>query len=211
VLLLVGASLAAALGCASGPRLPDALAGGGVAGQLRVAHRKDGARALLPAVVYLARRDIPPSAPSDGVASVELGRGSDGASIAVLPLGQSVRFRDASGVHHRLFGLSGRTRLEAAVAPGGTSAPIRPLEPGLLRMYCALHPEEAVSVFVAPSPHFAVLDGRGRFAIRRVPPGRWRMHLWSDAAAGPVRDVRVRPFGSVRETIWLDAGRLHRP
>jgi hypothetical protein len=70
-------------------------------------------------------------------------------------------------------------------------------EPGLVRIYCSLHPSERAVVFVAPSPYFATFRPPGSYEIRDVPPGRYRLHAWSESISAEARAVTVQPGAAV--------------
>jgi len=203
-LVLITASIS--LGCAGLPHGARLRGFGGVEGDIRLVHH--GGATLAPAVVYLvpdgSRAEPGRSHP---VTVRRRGQRFHPPFVAMVQ-GDLIRFVNEEGVHHRLFAVTPAGRVDAALAPRSTAPPVRAERPGLLRFYCSLHPDESYAVFVAPSPYYAVADVRGGYAIRRVPAGAWHLHLWSEAAAGPVRGVDVGLFRSERVTIWLDPERL---
>jgi hypothetical protein len=182
---------------------------GDVSGQLRVGRTAD-ASALGPAVVFLVSSEAAaPAAPV--VRTIRVRDGRPAASLAVLAPGDAVRFASADAIHHRFFARSKRGEaIEIALPPKSTSRPMRPraAERGL-RFYCQLHEDESFLLFVSPSPHYAIVDPRGRWAIADVPRGTWRMHVWSEPIAGSIREIEVDGRGA-NETIWLDARRLQK-
>jgi plastocyanin len=205
-LVLVTASFSQ--GCAGLQRAVRLPGFGGVEGDIRLSDRTRTTPA--PAVVYLVSdgsRDEPGR--NRQVIVRRLRQRFDPPFVAVVQ-GDHIRFANEEDVHHRLFTVTAAGRIDAALAPRSTAPPVRADLPGLLRFYCGLHPDESYAVFVAPSRYYAVADDRGAYAIRRVPAGAWQLHLWSEAAAGPVRDVDIGFFRSERVTIWLDPKQLRR-
>jgi plastocyanin len=205
-LVLVTASFA--LGCAGLPQSARLRGFGGVEGDIRLV--RDAGATPNPAVVYLVADGSRAEPGRRHPVSVQRRRQGFHPPFVAVVKGDPIRFVNEEGVHHRLFAVTPAGRVEAALAPRSTAPPVRASTPGLLRFYCSLHPDESYAVFVAPSPYYAVADVRGGYAIRRVPAGAWHLHLWSEAAAGPVRDVDVGLFGIERVTIWLDPKRLRR-
>ena len=179
---------------------------GGVEGDIRL---PDRARATpAPAVVYLVSDGFRHEPGRSRQVTVRRLRQRFHPPFVAVVQGDLIRFANEEDVHHRLFAVTPAGRIDAALAPRSTALPVPAGMPGLLRFYCSLHPDESYAVFVAPSPYYAVADDGGGYAIRRVPAGPWQLHLWSEAAAGPVRDVDVGFFRSERVTIWLDSEQL---
>ena len=52
----------------------------------------------------------------------------------------------------------------------------------------AVHPWMSGVVWAFDHPYFAVADAKGRFVLRRVPVGRWRLVCWHES--GGYRDGR---------------------
>lgn len=201
--------LAVAPGCASVlGRVPHGL--GSVNGDLRfTTGGADLLPKLGPVVVYLERED--------GTVRVRRGEtvivsdGDDeflGHELAVLVRGQSLRFASQSGLEHRLFTVSGPNRIDVKVPANGRSRPVRMERLGGTRFYCSLHQDETWDAFVVPSSHYARLGPNGAYGIASVPPGDYKLSIWSTAIDGTVRRIRVGWFASGVETIWLDPAKV---
>lgn len=180
---------------------------GDVSGQVRIGRGTDPS-ALGPVVVFLVpSASRAPASPV--VRTIRVRGGRPTAPITVVGAGDSVRFASADPIHHRFFARSKRgDSIEIAVPPKSVSRPYRPRgREGGLRFYCQLHEDEPFLLFVSPSPYYAVVDPRGRYAIPRVPRGAWRLHVWSERIAGSIREIEVDGRGS-HEAIWLDTPRF---
>lgn len=202
--LALGAGLA---GCAGTGPLREVPGLGGVRGELRIVHERPGVP-LPPAVVYLTREGRAGSLLPRGAPTVRLEDGRFEPALAAVGPDRPLRLANRGALHHRLFALAPGGRLELHLAPHERGAEIELPAAGVLRFYCSLHAEESLTVFAAPTPHFAVVDARGRYAIRGVPPGAWSLRVWTEGAHGPVRSVEVGAFGTRLEPIVLDARRL---
>lgn len=182
---------------------------GAVSGQVHVG-RTENPSALGPAVVFLVSPEkVAPASPI--VRTIRVREGRPASSFAVLGPGEAVRFASADPIHHRFFARSKSGEpIEISIPPKSTSRPLRPraAERGL-RLYCQLHEDESFLLFISPSPHYAVVDARGRYTIADVPRGTWRLHVWSEPISGSVREIEVDGRGG-NETIWLDARRLQK-
>jgi plastocyanin len=123
--------------------------------------------------------------------------GDQGLAPAVLALasGDRVRLVNASGIYHRLFSTSESNPFDLGVLRRGEARSIELGAPGVVRVYCSLHPSERAVLFVAPSPHFAIFQPPAGYEIRGVPAGRYRLHAWSENAPAPSRMLTV-PSGA---------------
>jgi hypothetical protein len=200
--------LAGAPGCASVlSRLPHGL--GSVKGELRFTGGPEPLPELGPVVVYLEREDG--NVREHHRRTLIVSDGDDallGQELAVLVRGQSLRFASQSGLEHRLFTVSGPQRIDVEVPANGRSRPVRMERLGWMRFYCSLHQDETWDAFVAPSLHYARLGSNGAYRIAFVPPGDYKLSIWSTAIDGTVRRIRVGLLTSSLETIWLDPAKV---
>ena len=132
----------------------------------------------------------------------------------VLSAGDTAIFVNQGGLKHRLFSPDLTADLGSDVviplSPAGEYASVDFLAYGTKRLYCSLHPEEVVSVFVSPTPFYAMPDSAGGFVIRDVPDGRYRLAIWSEVVSGLVRRVRVDASQSGIQNVQLDLSRTGR-
>jgi hypothetical protein len=78
--------------------------------------------------------------------------------------------------------------------------------PGLVRVYCNVHPRMVAYVVVMPNRYYAQPGVDGSFTIDNVVPGHYRMHVWHERiSAEIVKDVTVTATGAVDLRVALDA------
>jgi plastocyanin len=187
--LPAAAVCAVALACASAP--PPLPAPGSVRGHLAAAGGEPAPASEL-LLVFLEPLDAA-SAPAERAPRPILRSGEHGLAPAALavPAGGSIRFANESAIYHHIFSYSEPNRFDLGVVRRGEARTIELRHPGVVRVYCRLHPAERAVVFVAPSPYFATFQPPAPYEIRQVPPGRYRLHAWSEngAAAGPALTV----------------------
>ncbi|MDJ0852315.1 MAG: hypothetical protein QNK04_28430 [Myxococcota bacterium] len=155
------------------------------------------------AVVYLGEPDGPRAAP--GAPAARLSRQVDGFSpplLAVAP-GQPVELVSTDGIHHRFFSYSEPNPFDLGLLRSGETARTSFDHPGMVHVYCSLHPGEQATIFVAPSPWFAAVRAPGPYAIRDVPPGSYALHIWSEERATARREVTIRSGESTSLEIGL--------
>jgi hypothetical protein len=69
---------------------------------------------------------------------------------------------------------------------------VRFREPGPVRIYCSIHERMNGLIFVTPSSLFATPAASGAYQIGDVPPGRYRLRVWSERLPVWTRDVTLR-------------------
>ncbi|MGI9592011.1 MAG: cupredoxin domain-containing protein [Myxococcota bacterium] len=154
--------LAAGLGlaCATPPWLPGAA--GSVEGRVLQA---EGARGGEWVVVYLDGPELA-DAPAEtgdrvGPALLRSRAGDLLPPVLAVSAGQPIALRSADGLHHRFFSSSRPQGFEPVDVPGGESRQLSLEQPGVVRVYCSLHPREEGTIVVAPSRHFSALKAPG--------------------------------------------------
>ena len=121
-----------------------------------------------------------------------------------LPLGTSLLLTNKDGARHHIHALQrGNTVFEADLS--ADSPPMRrPLiVPGLYKINCDRHLWERAWIYVSPHDSIAVTDAQGRFMIKNVSEGSYRIRAWHEGwqpNAGN-RDGRLEfvPMQDIRE------------
>jgi hypothetical protein len=181
---------------------------GSIEGEVRIGSARASAARLGPVVVYLERENQPEPA-AEGTLTL-LDSGGDGVrhDLVVVRRGEALRFASQTGVAHRLFAIRGQERIDVTVSENEQSRRVSMDRVGWVRFYCSLHQDESWDVFVAPSAHYARVDAAGSYRIPNLPPGEYRLFIWSEAYDGAVRQVRVGLVGTRQEPIVLDPAKI---
>jgi plastocyanin len=181
---------------------PPAL--GGILGRIDPGLGGHTFEAATPMVVYLNDAGAPPPAEASSTV-VEIQRDGDALSPALLVVAvtQSVEFRVADEIHHRIFSYSDPGAFDLGPLGRGESKAITFREPGVIRLYCSLHPSESAVIFVAPSPHFAEVPATGEVALSGLLPGLYHLRTWSEALPSASLDVLVHPGRSTAVDISI--------
>lgn len=159
-------------------------------------------------VVYLEGPTLDAGAPAR--AKPALLRSRDGGlvpPVLAVGTGQPVALTSEDGLHHRFFSSSRPQGFAPVDVPSGQRRELSLARPGVVRVYCSLHPREEGTIVVAPSRHFSALRAPGGYALREVPAGEYRLHTWSEAHDGEARRVRVTHGQPTFVEIELGPGR----
>src|SRR5207244_11142941 len=69
--------------------------------------------------------------------------------------------------------------------------------PGLVRVFCNIHPRMVAFVQVMSGRLFTQPASDGSFVISDVPPGAYTLHVWHERSPEVTREVRVTAPGAV--------------
>lgn len=191
------------------PLLAAAAAGAGtVAGRVRVLEKGGkAARDVADAVVWVEgpRVRVQPSA-----ATIVMKGKAFVPRVAVVPVGGSVEFPNMDPIFHNVFSVSGENRfdLDLYKKPNRRAATFR--QPGLVRVFCNIHPQMSAYVLVRDNPFWARAGADGRFAIEGVPAGTWTVRVWHERGGEATQAAAVPAEGTVEVDLDLDASRFKR-
>ncbi len=102
-------------------------------------------------------------------------------SIVVRKNG-TVQFPNADAIYHNVFSVSGVNRFDLGLYRSGVSKEKKFEDPGLVRVYCNIHPQMVGFVMVVDSDFAAVTGPGGSFRFADVPPGAHVVKVWHEEA-----------------------------
>ena len=113
--------------------------------------------------------------------------------LLVVPAGSSVEFPNLDPFFHNVFSLFNGKRFDLGLYESGTTRAVRFDREGISYIFCNIHPEMGAVVVALSTPYWGISTVSGAVAVHGVPPGDYRMHVWSEAArsANPVETERV--------------------
>ncbi len=111
----------------------------------------------------------------------------------VLPVrtGDVVRFPNADPFFHNVFSYSKPRRFDLGKYPRGQSRAVRFTRPGLVEVFCEIHAFMSAYIFVLPHGYYDTPDDGGRWSIRGVPPGSYKLVAWRPGEAPREQAVTV--------------------
>jgi plastocyanin len=112
--------------------------------------------------------------------------------VLAVPLGASVDFPNFDPIFHSAFSnYSGQT-FDVGLYKPGTSKTVVFTRPGIVRVFCNIHPTMSAVIAVLDTPWFAVSRASGEYEIRGVPPGDYQLHVFHERAAEDTLNGLVR-------------------
>ena len=111
--------------------------------------------------------------------------------ILVVPAGSTVEFPNLDSLFHNVFSVSPARPFDLGRYGRGKSKRITFDKPGLVNVYCKLHPNMAAYILVVPNQAFARPDSSGRFVLPALPKGRYFVNVWHPDFPATRREVTV--------------------
>ena len=116
--------------------------------------------------------------------------------VLSIVAGTTVDFPNDDTIYHNVFSLSKAKPFDLGIYEQKASRSVTFDRPGLVKVYCNIHPNMVAYVLVLANPHFTVTDPRGHFTIPDVPLGAATVRSWyARSREQPERKVIVTAQG----------------
>lgn len=115
-------------------------------------------------------------------------------SLLVIAAGGSVSFPNGDPIFHNVFSLSKTKAFDLGYYPQGQTRTMSFPKPGIVDVFCHLHPNMSATIVVTPTPHFAKPDAEGRFRLEGLSEGEHELVAWHRAAGFFRKKIRL-PLG----------------
>ena len=98
----------------------------------------------------------------------------------MLPVvvGTTVDFPNEDTIYHNVFSLSKAKPFDLGIYEQGGNRAVTFDQPGLVKVYCNIHPNMVAYILVLANPYFTTTDQRGHFAIHDAPLGAAKVRSW---------------------------------
>jgi plastocyanin len=123
--------------------------------------------------------------------------------IVLVPAGSTVSFPDMDPIFHNIYPLSKARSFDLGSYDKGQTRKITFPKPGIVEVYCHLHPNMAATVVVTPSRWYARPDGTGHYSIQNVPPGRYTVVAWHKTAGFFRKTIEVGSSGQATADFFI--------
>jgi plastocyanin len=124
--------------------------------------------------------------------------------IIAVPVNTTVEFPNADPIYHNVFSVSGGNRFDLGLYRSGASKSKKFEEPGLVRVYCNIHPQMIGFVMVVDSAFAAVTGTDGSFRFDNVPPGSHTVKAWQEEGAEISQPIVVKSGAEEPLAIRID-------
>ena len=115
--------------------------------------------------------------------------------LVVIPAGASVSFPNFDPIFHNVFSLSKAKSFDLGNYSKGQTRMVAFPKPGIVAVYCHLHPNMTGTIMVTPNQWGVRADAQGQYTLANVPPGKYSVVAWHKTG------------GTFRKTIEVVAGK----
>ena len=159
-------------------------AGGRIVGKVNVTD-PDGKYAVADVIVYVVGF-AEPATPEEVAATISQKGRKFVPDLVAITVGQAVSFPNNDPFLHNVFSQSPARRFDLGSFKRGETKEKDFRSPGVVDVYCNIHPEMAATILVLPNKRHTRARRDGSFAIEGVPAGRWTVFAYSRRATKPV-------------------------
>jgi plastocyanin len=130
--------------------------------------------------------------------------------VVPIAVGGSVRWPNADDIFHNVYSMADTKQFDLGFYKKEKVPEIKFDEVGRVDVFCAIHTKMHCIILVVPNRHFAMADGRGRFVIKDVPAGTYRLRAWHERLPSQTKEVVVPAEGEVEVDFSMGVGQLPR-
>ena len=183
------------------------LLGATVTGQIRLAESSDSAvknqSDFFGVVVWLIPVDDPVARPARKHATMLQKDKRFSPHVLAIETGTIVDFPNQDPIFHNAFSNFNGQIFDVALYPPGSSKSVRFERPGIVRVFCNIHPSMSAVIVVVDSNYFSTTDRDGRFTISNVEFGKYHMHVFHERATPEILDRLTRTIAIRDENVEL--------
>jgi plastocyanin len=155
------------------------------------------------AVVYV--EDI--SASTGGSATMSQEGKQFSPQVLVVQKGMKVSFPNRDAIFHNVFSMSPDNTFDLGSYKQGDTKTVTMSRPGVVTVYCNMHPQMVGHILVVPSGHYVRAGKDGFFKLPDVPAGKHRIVAWAPNSKPVTVDAAVADGEVVTVELALKKGR----
>jgi plastocyanin len=125
--------------------------------------------------------------------------------VLVVPVGSTVNFPNLDPFNHNVFSLSEPNGFDLGLYARGEAHDKRFMRPGLVRVYCNIHPRMTGFILVQGNARYTQPSADGSFTLADVPPGTYTLRIWHERAPEAAQEIVVPQGGLAGIEIRIDA------
>ena len=99
--------------------------------------------------------------------------------VLAVPAGSTIAFPNEDPISHNLFSVSPGNTFDLGLYRKGSGKTQKFDTPGIVNVYCNVHPNMSAVIHVMPTPYYAFADVNGNYSIE-APEGKYRLVAWNE-------------------------------
>ena len=123
--------------------------------------------------------------------------------LLVVPTGSQVEFPNQDPFFHNVFSLFNGKRFDLGLYESGTSRSVWFDREGVSYIFCNIHPEMGAIVLALNTPYYGISGENSVVALHNVPPGSYRLSVWSENGQLVDQSVSQRTVQVSTEAVHL--------
>jgi hypothetical protein len=104
--------------------------------------------------------------------------------VLVVRTGTIVDFPNADPIFHNAFSTYDGQLFYVGLYPPGTNRSIHFRRPGVVRVFCNIHPSMSAVIVVVDTPYYTTASDTGEYRFTGVPDGSYRLNVYDERAKG---------------------------
>ncbi|HYH10660.1 MAG TPA: hypothetical protein VEK11_26685 [Thermoanaerobaculia bacterium] len=116
--------------------------------------------------------------------------------VLAVPAGSTVSFPNEDPISHNLFSLTPGHTFDLGLYRKGAGKTHKFDAPGVVNVYCNIHPNMSAVVHVMATPYYGFADASGAYSLD-VPPGKYRLTAWNEQGGSVSSDIEVQANGTI--------------
>jgi plastocyanin len=130
--------------------------------------------------------------------------------VLAVPRGGRVRFPNDDPILHNVFSVSPGNSFDLGLYKKGSGKEKTFESPGLVRVYCNVHPSMVAYILVVDTPYFAAPAEDGTFVLTGLPKGGGKLTVWHEQTEPWTVSVQL-PAGPAPITAKIEVTRPQVP
>jgi hypothetical protein len=123
--------------------------------------------------------------------------------VLAIPAGSTVDFPNDDPISHNLFSLSSGNAFDLGLYRKGAGKSEKFDNPGLVNVYCNVHPNMSAVILVMNTPYYVFSDSNGNYSLMNVPPGHYNLIAWNEQGGESASPLDVSATGNVSGNMAL--------